>query len=167
MADRCSGCGSKVPGGSEGCQQLFDGRMVLETGDLRYARLHRMVVDCYCLQHPAHYCVSAKSLMAHLAGLCVALELGADDAAYRALQRSLDGRPDIAKPMLPERRGTVTIADVLATSDPESYAQAVNAWAADIWQAHAPLHEHARRWLRTAVISQCPDSRRGPGRPRR
>lgn len=152
MNDRCAGCGLKIAGGAEGCQTLFDQRAAWESSDFRYARLHRLVVDCYSLQHPARYCVSAKSLMAHIAGLCIALDSNADQAAYRALQQSLNGSPDIVKAPLPEFRGTITIRDVLATSDPDAYAVVVDAWAADIWQAYAPLHEYARTWLKKAFM---------------
>src|SRR5438046_118271 len=45
-------------------------------------RFHRMAVDAYCLQH-ADYVRSAKSLAAHLCGLCVAFECGNDRDAMR------------------------------------------------------------------------------------
>jgi hypothetical protein len=54
--------------------------------------------------------------MAHLCGLCIALERASDQSAYRTLQRSLNGNPKIEKPAAPKRRGNLTIADVLATT---------------------------------------------------
>jgi len=148
---RCSGCGLVVSGGTTGCQALLHGRLALESRDFRYARLHRVVVDCYCLQHPDQYCVSAKSLLAHICGLCIAREHAGDQRAYRSLQRSLNGNPALQKPSLPERRGDSTIADVFAAPDAGAYSDMVDAWAGSIWQAYAPLHGVARAWLKRAI----------------
>ncbi|WP_371832790.1 DUF5946 family protein [Mesorhizobium koreense] len=147
MKERCDGCGLEIEGGREACQRLFDSRASLEMNDYRYARLHRLVVDCYCLQHPQQYCVSAKSLMAHLAGLCVAIEMNGEQDAYRALQKSLNGNPSLVKPMLPETRGSYTIADVLNASDADDYADCVNQWANQVWRAYQPIQGWGRDWL--------------------
>lgn len=144
---KCDGCGLEIEGGRGACQRLFESRMSLETHDYRYARLHRLVVDRYCLQHPQQYCVSAKSLMAHLAGLCIAIERDGGQNVYRALQKSLNGNPSLVKPALPETKGNYTIADVLNTSDADGYARWVNEWASQIWRAHQSTHGWARDWL--------------------
>jgi hypothetical protein len=149
-SERCSGCGLVLAGGATGCRELFNGRVARETSDFRYARVHRVVVDCYCLQHPEQYCISAKSLIAHLCGLCIALEHASDQAAYRALQRSLDGNPRLDKARSPELRGTLTIAEVLAAPDAIAYSRAVDAWAHSVWQAYTPLHGAARAWLQAS-----------------
>jgi Family of unknown function (DUF5946) len=151
MLARCSGCGLVVSGGTSGCETLFRERVALEVGDFRYARLHRVVVDGYCLQHPNRYCVSPKSLMAHICGLCIAVEQGSDATAYRSLQQSLNGVLALEKPPVPHQRGSLTIADVLAAaSDPGAYARVVDAWAHAVWQAYAPLQGVARDWLQRA-----------------
>ena len=147
MTAICNGCGLEIEGGRDACQRLFESRMSLETSDYRYARLHRLVVDCYCLQHPQQYCVSAKSLMAHLAGLCIAIERDGEQEAYRTLQKSLNGNPTLVKPALSEARGNCTIADVLKTSDPNGYAHCVNEWANQIWRAYQSTQDWARDWL--------------------
>jgi hypothetical protein len=113
--------------------------MALESSDYRYARLHRVVVDCYCLQHPDQYCVSAKSLIAHICGLCIAQEPGSNQMAYKALQRSLNGNPVLEKASVPQWRGGLTIADVLASPDSKTYARIVDEWAKSVWQAYSPL----------------------------
>lgn len=59
--------------------------------DPPYWRVHRMMVDAYCLQHPERYCVSAKSLAAHLTGLCCAFEHGGHPSVNAAVQRWLNG----------------------------------------------------------------------------
>jgi len=148
----CSGCGAPVPGGSTGCQAIFEALLARDFADARYFRVHRMLVDTYSLQHPDRYCASAKSLAAHLAGLGLILERGASPAVgSAALRRWLDGSPVLEKPPLPEDRGALTIADVREAEDPLAHATAVERWARTTWEAYAPLHAVAREWMRTAT----------------
>jgi len=151
MAMACAGCGWVAPEGSGGCQEIFDEFLARDFTNALYGRFHRLMVDTYCLQHPDRYCASAKSLAAHLGGLCCAVEHGARPEAYKALQRWLNGRPPIEKPELPSSRGAVTIADVKATPDPIEYAQAVQRWARSTWEAYAILHPQARRYMQEAL----------------
>jgi hypothetical protein len=111
-----------------------------------YWRYHRLAVDAYCVQHAA-YVESAKSLAAHLCGLCIALEHNNDDSAMRGLQRWLSTNPDLRKPALPSFRGDLTIKHVHGVSDPGEFGQAVHAWARSAWQAYRDLHPTAREWL--------------------
>ena len=158
----CAGCGLLVEDGTEGCQKLFERLVERDFSDVRYGRVHGLVVDCYCLQHPARYCVSGKSFAAHLCGLCERLE---GDAGYgehdERLRRWLDGdrRPD--KPAeLPAFRGAVTIAEVLAADAPETHILTAERWARAIWEAYAPFHPLARRWLGEAQAFTPPMKRR-------
>ncbi len=160
--DVCSGCGLPVAGGDEGCQALFESVGLRGFADPRFGRLHRMVVDIYALQHPARYCISAKSLAAHLCGLCELVERGGDTALPNmSLQRWLNGSVDIAKPGLPESRGALTIAGIAAVDSPVAYAQAVGKWADAVWLAYAPLHPLARDWLDRALSAGSPKQRHG------
>ena len=59
-----------IKGGETGCQKIFEDLLARDFGNVLYFRSHRMLVDTYALQHPERYCVSAKSLAAHLTGLC-------------------------------------------------------------------------------------------------
>jgi hypothetical protein len=140
----CPECGLAS---DEPCQSLFEQAIARDFSDYRYGRVHRTLVDCYALQHPDRYCASAKSLMAHLGGLCCAVERGGDPEAYRALQASLNGNPALGRPEVPAQRGAVTLADVLRAAGPEEHVQAVEAWAGSVWDAYAPLHPWARGWL--------------------
>lgn len=158
----CSGCGLVVEGGTEGCQTLFETMVGRDFSDIRYGRVHGLVVDCYCLQHPARYCISGKSFAAHLCGLCERLE---GDAGYgehdERLRRWLDGARRPEKPSgLPPFRGDVTIADVLAVDGPEAHLAAAERWARAIWSACAPFHALARRWLAEAHALPLPATRR-------
>ena len=165
MAPHCSGCGLEVLGGIAGCQALFDELITRDFSDYRYARFHRLAVDAYSLQHPDRYCMSPKSLMAHLGGLCCAFEHEADPSVYRALQRSLNGISDLEKPLLPSFRGPLTIADVLRASDPESYAREVERWARSVWEAHANLHAFASAWLQRALAARQAPGKAGDSKP--
>ena len=78
--ERCDGCGLEIAGGAAGCQSLMDEMLALHFGDARYFGVHRLFVDAYSMQHPDRYCVSFKSLAAHLAHLCWSLERGGSDA---------------------------------------------------------------------------------------
>jgi hypothetical protein len=111
----------------------------------------RLTVDVYCLQHPERYCVSAKSLAAHLTGVCWALEHGGDESGLRELQRWLNAPGMLAKPPLPAARGKLTIADLARVADPDGYSSALDAWARSTWAAYSPLHAIAEDWIRQAT----------------
>jgi Family of unknown function (DUF5946) len=141
-----------VDGGNEGCQAVFDDESAREYGDVRFASRRRMVVDTYCLQHPERYCASATSLVAHLTGLCVAIEHRPREAELNAaIQRWLSRRPSLVKPPLPPgHRVDVTIADLRAAADPKEHRAVAERWARQTWAAYRPLHEAARAWVGAA-----------------
>jgi hypothetical protein len=74
MVFHCSGCGVQIEGGTAGCRALFDGLALRRFSELAYAQLQFKMVDTYAVQHPDEFCSSAKSLAAHLCGLCIAQE---------------------------------------------------------------------------------------------
>lgn len=150
--DVCEGCGLRVRGGTAGCQALFDEFRAREIAELAAAYAStRLTVDVYCIQHPDRYCVSAKSLAAHLTGVGWAVERGGGEWGLRQLQRWLDSGPKLEKPSLPASHGALTIADVASASDADAYVGALDAWARSAWSAYADLHEVARRWIDAAV----------------
>ena len=110
-----------------------------------------MTIDVYCLQHPDHYCVSAKSLAAHLTGVGWALERGGDESGLRALQRWLNGKVELTKPPVPAFRGEVTIADVAGVGGSPAYVAASARWARSTWAAYSSLHDIARGWIDQVV----------------
>jgi hypothetical protein len=156
MTDACPSCGVTVENGAAGCQALFDQLLVREFSDYRYAPVHRMTVDTYAAQHAERYCASAKSLVAHVGGLCCAFEYGAHRNVMQALQRWLNGTPAIDKPELPSFRGALTIRSVLDQPDPQSYAKAAHLWARSAWDAYAELHPLARSWIEHALAGRQP-----------
>ena len=120
-----------------------------------YWQFHRLAVDAYCVQHPS-YVASAKSLAAHLCGLCITFEHGNDATLMRALQRWLSSNPAIQKPELPVCRGRLTIESVNGISDPVEFGKAVNAWARSAWEAYSEFHPLAQEWL--IIASYAPSS---------
>lgn len=148
--ESCEGCELVVEGGTAGCQLLFDELRGRQLTTSTY-QIQRLTVDTYCMQHPDRYCVSAKSLAAHLTGLCWALEYSGHPSGLKALQRWLDGSARLEKPELPPFRGALTIADVIGAPDPEERAAAIGRWAHSTWNAYAPLHPLARHWVEEAL----------------
>jgi hypothetical protein len=110
-----------------------------------------MIVDAYCLRHPDRYCVSAISLAAHLSGLCVAVEHpGREQPLNDAVQRWLSGRPRLEKPPLPDRRGSMRIADVRRAAVPDDHEAVAQRWAFGVWAAYRDLQPIARVWIDAA-----------------
>jgi hypothetical protein len=131
---------------------MFDAFRVREAAELApsYA-MTRLTLDVYCLQHPDRYCVSAKSLAAHLTGLAWAMEHESWEVGHQLLQRWLNGRVPLVKPPLPDSRGAITIGDVHHVTDRQEYSLAVVRWARSTWDAYAPLQVIARAWMAQAV----------------
>jgi hypothetical protein len=147
----CSGCGWRVEGGTEGCRTKFETWLARDYGDAGFFAVHRMFVDTYCLQHPDDFCASAKSLAAHLVGLCLILEEGASAATGATFLRDwLDGARQLDKPALPAERGRTVLADLAGITEPSAWRHAVRRWADSTWDAYADLQPLARRWAAEA-----------------
>jgi hypothetical protein len=111
-----------------------------------YWQFHRLAVDAYCLQH-GPYVKSAKSLAAHLCGVCIAFEHANDASLLERLQRWLSTNPPITKPELPNFRGGLTISHTHGVDDPAEYGRRVQAWARSAWEAYRDLQPVARQWI--------------------
>jgi len=143
----CPECGMRSGPGGPNCAALRDVLLARDFEQpVRYWKCHRLAVDAYCVQHSS-YVESAKSLAAHLCGLCVALEQNNDPEKLKRLQHWLSTNPNLSKPELPSFRGSLTIADVSGIDDPEAYGRAVEAWARSAWEAYKLLQPIAREWL--------------------
>ncbi len=142
----CPGCGLITPSGFDGCQTIFN-ELSARAMELPHARFHRQFVDIYCLQHPDPYMVSAKSMAAHVCGVCVAVEYGNDQSLIGAIHLFLNGPARFAKPPVPEFRGDLRIDSVAAAPDLAHYRKALDAWGRETWRAYAPVHAHARQWI--------------------
>lgn len=154
MADAeqvCAECGLRTAAGGPSCSELRDRLFARDFEQpALYGKHHRLAVDCYCVQH-SPYVLSAKSLAAHLCGLCVALERGDNRELLARLQHWLSTNPRLEKPVLPAFRGELTIGHVIGIEDPIAYGPAVEEWARSAWNAYEALHERARQWLDMSV----------------
>jgi hypothetical protein len=153
FATCCPECGAAAPQGREACQTLFDAVLAKEFGDYRFARMHRLTVDVYALQHPAEYMRSAKSYAAHLTGMYAALELGASAEINRAVQQWLNGSKGFSRPgnPAPRQRGALTISHVFEAVEPDDHLRRVHEWAQSVWDAWRAYHDLARRWVAEAT----------------
>jgi hypothetical protein len=131
------------------CQEMFDHFLARSFSDLTYGGFHRVFVDLYSLQHPDKYCDSAKSLAAHLTGLCCVVEHDGDVRVNAALRKWLNGRMELEKPAMPEGRGDATI-DRFVGMDDADVAAKFEEWCAEVWDAHSERHELALRWISLA-----------------
>ncbi|HXP87751.1 MAG TPA: DUF5946 family protein [Bryobacteraceae bacterium] len=143
----CGECGLRSLPDAPDCAALRDAVFARDFEQpALYWRHHRLAVDTYCVQHSS-YVKSAKSLAAHLCGLCVALEHGNDPVLLQQNYLWLNAGVDLRKPALPDFRGRLTIADVCGIDDPSEYGRAVEAWAKSAWDAYRDSQPIAREWL--------------------
>jgi hypothetical protein len=148
---RCEACGAPVAG-VDGCRALFDELLAREFGDYRFARLHRLMVDTYALQHPEQYMKSAKSFAAHLTGMCAAMETQDAAVVNRSVQQWLGGPKQMERPadVPPGQRGELTIVHVHEALEPDEYLRRIKEWARSTWAAWASHHALAREWIALA-----------------
>jgi hypothetical protein len=146
----CPECGLRPESGQPSCEVQRDELLARDyEQSALYWSSHRMAVDAYCPQH-ASYVASTKSLAAHLCGLCIAFEHGNNANQLRQLQQWLSTNSKIDKPLLPDRRGDLTIGHVYKIDDPVQFGRAVNDWARSVWNAYRELHPFAHAWLSMA-----------------
>jgi len=151
--DDCPHCGAQAVGGEDGCNELFREVVGREFSRPELFRVHRLTVDAYSLQHPDQYMKSAKSAVAHLTGMCWAMEGDHDPSVSVALSRFLDGNPRFPKPEpvpAPGQRGTMTILDIHSAPDSAEHIDRVKGWALQAWESWSDHHEQARRWVAAA-----------------
>jgi len=151
----CPGCG--YPGGRQACQEIFDDvalrvRALAWTGSLSTWRLMH---DVYCIQHEEDYCGRWRGLIAHLGGVCLAIEHNGPERGYRALQKLVerDHLKDEAYPPpgIPTTRGAYTAASLKDLDQPVLLINGVDRWARSAWMAYEGLQPLAREWVKLAL----------------
>lgn len=159
----CPGCGLSLPphggpthayvGASPACWSLYD-QLPQAFGLAGVSdTIRRLALHTYAVQHPGRPGMrSVQSVAVHAMGLCVLLERGAEE---RRVKPTFERTPARRAPALhwlepPRPNGTLTVRSTLCVDGAESYATAVEAWAADIWAAWEPHHTTVRRWLDVA-----------------
>lgn len=147
----CTGCGMAMFKATD-CQNMFEAALVRDFGDYRYAKVHRLLVDTYALQHPDRYMRSERSFAAHLTGMCAALEHDEAPHINRAVQRWLDNSPTIQRHgKIPRFKGDLTIEHISTASDPDEHIRRVKEWALSVWSAWSQHQNSARVWIDEAV----------------
>jgi hypothetical protein len=106
------------------------------------------------VQHD-RYILSGRSLAAHLAGVCIAVEHDGDEELLRAAQRWLSRTRELPKPAVPSFRGDVTIDDVVGAV-PEDRHAVVLRWASSTWSAWSEQQARAREWIAEARAARRP-----------
>ncbi|HEY3345141.1 MAG TPA: DUF5946 family protein [Anaerolineaceae bacterium] len=152
--EACPMCGARGVGGSAGCQEIMhsvSNRVYSDPALPSDYASYRAAVDCYALQHPEIYCVSAKSYAAHLAGLCCRMEFGGKQEIQSAIQEWLDGPVDMEKPPLLAQRGEVTVLALTGAADPVGFTHIVDRWAESVWEAYAGLQGAAHSYIELAL----------------
>jgi hypothetical protein len=161
---RCPGCGLKLPrhdgpthpymGASSACWARYGQLLAREYGPLGMPAVHRLTVDAYAVQHPGvPERRTIQSVAAHLIALHLVLDRGEPPTRVTdLLGRLLPRLPELRWLTPPEPNGTRTVVDVL-TADRDGHADAVTAWAGDIWRAWTPHHPVVVSWLDAATVS--------------
>ena len=154
----CAGCGTLVPktdgpthrylGASPGCWALFGEILEKEFSDYRYARVHQLTVDTYCVQHPGVPSPQTiQSVAVHLTGLYLQLEHGLrPERVAAARQRAASRKADFVWLEPPASLGEITVPYVRDARDPTEHDERVRRWARSAWEAWSPHHETVRRW---------------------
>jgi hypothetical protein len=156
----CPGCGVVLPvvegpthaymESSPACWSAYAEVLAREYSDpALFARVHRLTVDTYAVQHPGHDSPPAvQSVAVHLISLCALHEQGATPERARDLIREavrVRGRhPRLARPA---DLGAVTVAEVRAARTPAEHEERVRAWARSAWDAWGEHHPQVRAWL--------------------
>ena len=148
----CPECGAVGVGGAEGCNALFQEVVGKEFSRPELFQVHRLTVDTYSLQHPAQYMKSAKSAVAHLLGMCWAMEATDGPHVARAMSRFLDGAKQLERPDPPPplSRGARHITYVHSAPNSMAHMERVREWARGAWEAWNVHHEKARAWMQEA-----------------
>ena len=150
---RCPSCNAAVYGGIDACREFFESLLGQEYTAYRFAKVHRMMVDAYALQHPAEYMKSGKSFAAHLTGALAVIEHDDAETVNRMVQTWLSSNPAIERPADPTPPyGSLTVLDCFEENDPDKYRQVVRQWLESAWQAWADYHELAHHLIARAGV---------------
>lgn len=116
----------------------------------------RLMHDVYSIQHEEEFCGRWRGLIAHLGGVCWAIEHNGSEKGYRAIQKLIErdhlkNEPYPPAAGIPKERGDYTAASLKDLDQPVLLANGVDRWARSAWLAYEPLHELAREWIRVAL----------------
>ena len=142
---------------AEECERIFHSILLKDFSDFSCAKVHRLTVDAYSLQHPDVYMISSKSFAAHLTGICCAMEYGNDPELFRLLQKWLNRKKQIPRPENLENFGNLTIAHVSQAKSGPEHVDLVWEWARDVWEAYRPYRGLAMKWIESVKQNSSDD----------
>ncbi len=159
----CPWCGAEVPDiegpihrymtSSPGCWATFGTVLEREYANAAYARLHRLTVDAYAVQHPGEADPepspqAIRSVCLHLISLYAVLERRVEPAhATRLLSTASQHRDWFRWLEPPTTVGEVTVVDVALATTAEAHEQAVTRWAESAWGAWRDHHATVAGWV--------------------
>ena len=135
---------------SSGCWAAYGEVLAREYGNpALFARVHRLTVDAYAVQHPGRPSrQSIQSVALHLVSLCLALEHGAtSQEATLALREGTRAKGRYVWLSTPASLGSLTVADVLPAREATAHEVLVRQWAGAAWAAWSLHHSVVRAWL--------------------
>jgi hypothetical protein len=150
-------CVCGFPGERQECQDVFNDvalrvRALAWTGSLQTWRLMH---DVYSIQHEEEFCGRYRGLIAHLGGVCWALEHNGSERGYRALQKLIEKdlwKNDHYPPApIPQSRGQFSVAVLKDLDSPPLLISGVDKWARSAWLAYKELQPIARQWIVQAL----------------
>lgn len=117
------------------------------------AFIHQYIVDAYTAQN-ADRNTRLMTLAFALIGLYLHMEKGytGKEIQNAHMQLAIYKRDWPTFP-LPEGRGTITIADVLAVPAGVARDEMITKWSASVWEAYRPLHEKIKELVETELLS--------------
>lgn len=130
-----------------GCWEIYGQILAKEYGEFRYPQMiHRMTVDTYAVQHPGKPGrQSIQSVNLHLVSLYLLIERGASGKlANESMKRVSENVERLTWLTPPVPNGTLTVLDVVRAETLDAHAEAVKAWAKNVWDAWAPHHATIR-----------------------
>jgi len=157
----CPGCGLNMPlsdhrydrkfHASAECWSLFEQVLAAEFQNaVLFGQVHQLTVDTYAVQHAGGRHPD-KSVCVHLVGLQLVLERGVAPVRVAPLLQRLASRESWPHLEPPPERAALTVYDVAQAGSPQTHAQRVREWAAQVWRAWSPHHEAARRLVDPVV----------------
>jgi hypothetical protein len=146
-SDICHLCSARVNEGVKGCFELFSELCALGYTNSQYGAVTFYGVDAHALQHPEIH--GKKNNAAHLLRLHWIFARGAytQSGVVPTWWQQYLQRRDVPRLAPPTRRGTITVTEVAGAQSPQAYADLMQQWAHNVYDAWHMHHEWARRAL--------------------
>ncbi|NGX63494.1 MAG: hypothetical protein KR126chlam6_00906 [Candidatus Anoxychlamydiales bacterium] len=135
-------------GASKGCWKFFTEVLAWEGENFGYPKIHRLLVDSYCAQHPGVKSrKSIQSVAIHLIALYMAVEKQIDlKVITKSMDRALSKGAIFEWLEPPEDMGNITILDIKKAKSLKEYEDILYKWARSILKAYSKHHDIIKTW---------------------